>query len=256
MVVVSRPARSVLVGLLLVVQPSRPSLAAESAYGPKEDQRNLIAGICSTQLALDAAACSCLADRAINELNDAQLNYLILSVVQPPVAAGTDIGKSQAELGTIFTFLEAARRDCAAAEAPPVTADPAAPAEGATPPPADGGAGAGRGRRARPTIKMPLASAGYSPACSPTSSATRPGRGRPSLPCRRRFRSSPGPCRSVRSSAWPGAPSYRRSPSTDSTPSPHAAPTSIISRACRQRCRETAPSGSRGRRRPRRCRPT
>jgi hypothetical protein len=141
MVVVSRPARSVLVGLLLLVQPVVAS-AAESAYGPKEDQRNLIAGICSTQLALDAAACSCLADRAINELNDAQLNYLILSVVQPPVAAGTDIGKSQAELGTIFTFLEAARRDCAAADAPPVQADPnagaAAPAEGATPPAADG----------------------------------------------------------------------------------------------------------------------
>jgi hypothetical protein len=141
MVFVSRALRPAVAGLALLLVPAAAG-AAESAYGPKEDQRNLIAGICQTQLAIGQGACSCLADRAINELDDAQLNYLILSVVQPPAAANTEIGKSQAELGTIFTFLEAARRDCVAEAAPPVTPAPdaGAPTEGGGPPPDQGGA--------------------------------------------------------------------------------------------------------------------
>jgi hypothetical protein len=113
-----------------------PAAAAEAGKGPKEDERNLIAGICTTQLAIGDAACSCLADRAINELDQEQLNYLILSVVQPQTAEGSNVAKSQQSLASIFTFLEAARQDCVAAAAPPAAPAPDAGATGE--PPAEG----------------------------------------------------------------------------------------------------------------------
>jgi hypothetical protein len=126
MPIFSNSVRLVLAGAA-VLALSGASVAAEAGIGPKEDERNLVAGICTTQLAIGDAACSCLADRAINELNQEQLNYLIMSVVQPQAAAGSAIAKSQEGLASIFTFLEAARQDCVAAAAPP--AEP--PAEGA-----------------------------------------------------------------------------------------------------------------------------
>ncbi len=73
-----------LAGLLAAASPT--AFAAESAFGPPERQQAMIAGICQTQLAIGEAGCRCLAERAMGELSDPQREYLIMTVVQPPVA--------------------------------------------------------------------------------------------------------------------------------------------------------------------------
>ena len=94
--------------------------AQEIGLGSPEDQRNLIAGICATQLKdLAAAGCTCLADRSLTELDDPQRAYLILSVVQPPAAERLPIAREKEQLAAIFTFLEAAHAACAKSATPP-----------------------------------------------------------------------------------------------------------------------------------------
>jgi hypothetical protein len=93
--------------------------------GSKADQKNLIAGLCTTQLDLDAAGCTCVAERSLTELNDDQRAYLVLSVVQPQAAEKMPIAKSKEELAAIFNFLGAAHEACKPA-APPAQ-------DGATP---------------------------------------------------------------------------------------------------------------------------
>jgi hypothetical protein len=87
--------------------------------GTKEDQRNLIAGLCTTQLDLDAAGCTCVAERSLTELNDDQRAYLVLSVVQPQAAEKMPIAKSKDELAAIFNFLGAAHDGCKSGAAAP-----------------------------------------------------------------------------------------------------------------------------------------
>jgi hypothetical protein len=99
--------------------------AQDAAFGTPEDQRQLIAGLCGTQLAIGPAACTCLAERAMTGLDENQRSYLILSVVQPPAAERLDIARSQEQLAAIFTFLETARVSCTASTAPAET--PTAP---------------------------------------------------------------------------------------------------------------------------------
>ena len=110
-------------------------IAAEAGKGPKEDERNLVAGICTTQLAIGDAACSCLADRAINELDQEQLNYLILSVVQPQAAEGSGIAQVAGGAGVDLHIpgggAAGLRRRRRAAVTPAPDAGAAAPAEGA-----------------------------------------------------------------------------------------------------------------------------
>jgi hypothetical protein len=86
--------------------------------GTEADQKNLIAGLCTTQLDLDAAGCSCVAERSLTELNDDQRAYLVLSVVQPEAAEKMPIAKSKDELAAIFNFLGAAHTACKPGGAP------------------------------------------------------------------------------------------------------------------------------------------
>jgi hypothetical protein len=97
--------------------------------GTPEDQKNIIAGICGTQIPLSPQGCLCFAERAMTELNDPQRAYLILTVIQPPAAERSEIARSQEDLRTIALFIDAAQKGCAGGEAPGQ-------------PPAEGGAAA------------------------------------------------------------------------------------------------------------------
>lgn len=105
---------------------------AETSRNSAEDQRNLISGLCTTQLAdLGASGCTCLAGRALDELNDDQRAYLILSVVQPQAAEKMPIAQSKEELAAIFNFLGTAHTACSAAAVKPgEAATPEQPAAG------------------------------------------------------------------------------------------------------------------------------
>ena len=98
----------------------------------KVDQQNLIAGICGSQVPLNAEGCACFAERAMTELDEPQRAYLILTVIQPPAAERHEMARSQPDLKTIALFIEGALKACAAAGGAP------APSEAAPP---DGGAG-------------------------------------------------------------------------------------------------------------------
>jgi hypothetical protein len=110
----------VVVAALIVQLAMTAGHAQDMGLGTPADQKNLIAGICTTQLKdLDAAGCSCLADRSLTELDDPQRAYLILSVVQPPAAERLPIAGQKDELAKIFNFLGAAHTACATPGAAP-----------------------------------------------------------------------------------------------------------------------------------------
>ena len=101
-----------------------PAGAQDMGLGTPADQKNLIAGVCATQLAdLGATGCACLAERALNELDEPQRAYLILSVVQPPAAERLPIASQKEELAKIFTFLGDSHTACATPGAPPAAPD-------------------------------------------------------------------------------------------------------------------------------------
>jgi hypothetical protein len=113
------------------------SACAEGAAGNNaDDQRNLISGLCTTQLTdLGASGCTCLAERALSELDENQRAYLIVSIVQPDAAEKMPIAKSKDELAAIFNFLGAAHNACVKPGASPVdsgAATPQQPAAGQT----------------------------------------------------------------------------------------------------------------------------
>ena len=113
----SRTTRATLAALLML---AGQAYAEDVGLGSPEDQRNLVAGICTTQLKdLDTAGCTCLADRSLTELDDPQRAFLILSVVQPPAAERLPIAREKEQLAAIFTFLEAAHAACAKSASPP-----------------------------------------------------------------------------------------------------------------------------------------
>ena len=100
-----------------------PASAAETQFGSPDQQRTVIAGICQTQLTIGEAGCLCLAERSLGELSDPQREYLIMTVLQPPVAERMALARSQADLKVIAAFIESARTACAA---------PVEPGQGAT----------------------------------------------------------------------------------------------------------------------------
>jgi hypothetical protein len=120
----SRTIFGALAGFALLALASVSYAEETKGSGTKEDQRNLIAGLCTTQLDLDAAGCTCVAERSLTELNDDQRAYLVLSVVQPEAAEKMPIAKSKDELAAIFNFLAAAHDGCKSG---------AGPVQGATP---------------------------------------------------------------------------------------------------------------------------
>ena len=106
---------------------------AQTGMGTPEDQKNIIAGICGTQIPLSPEGCVCFAERALIELDDPQRAYLILTVIQPPAAERMEIAHSQADLRTIALFIDAAQKGCAAAstEEAPAGADQPSAEDGA-----------------------------------------------------------------------------------------------------------------------------
>lgn len=93
--------------------------AAGPTFGTPEQQQGLIAGICLSQLNIGETGCACLAARAMTDLDEPQRTYLIMTVVQPPVAERLPTASSEPDIKAIATFLETAGQDCAAASAAP-----------------------------------------------------------------------------------------------------------------------------------------
>ena len=130
------------------------SLAAEDmGLGSPEDQKNLVAGICATQLAISAtAACTCLAERAVDRARRAaaRLSHPLRGAAAGRRAAARSRSRKE-ELAAIFTFLgggaHGLRRSRRAARRT--------------------GAGAGAAHRRAAMPAMPLAPAGYSTALAP-----------------------------------------------------------------------------------------
>jgi hypothetical protein len=88
---------------------------AQTGMGTPEDQKNIIAGICGTQIPLSPQGCLCFAERAMSELNGPQRAYLILTVTQPPAAERLEIARSAEDIKTIALFIDTAQKGCAAA---------------------------------------------------------------------------------------------------------------------------------------------
>ncbi len=117
-----------LVGCTLLLLAGAASAEDKPPLSSLADQKNLIAGLCTTQFDLDAAGCACVAQHALDELDDNQRAYLVLSVLQPPAAEKMPIAQSKEELTTLFNFLAAAHDACAPAGAtPPAAAGSATP---------------------------------------------------------------------------------------------------------------------------------
>lgn len=122
--------------LLAVPAGGAPATEASSATAPKgspanpsnevgekfelprisgDNQTEMIAGLCGVQMkAMTPAACKCLASEAMTELSDPQRDYLIASVVAPPVAdrmlKDRRVGDSDQKV--IFTFLNTTSDAC------------------------------------------------------------------------------------------------------------------------------------------------
>ena len=125
--------RGLSVGMAVLLLSAVPVSAVENAFGSPERQQNMIAGICQTQLTIGEAGCLCLAERAIVGLNDAQRDYLILTVVQPPAAEQSPMARSQSDLRAIATFIDTARQECAAAAPGAPATEPRTERQGPTP---------------------------------------------------------------------------------------------------------------------------
>lgn len=117
-------ASSLAVASLLMAVPAAAQ-QSELNFGTKEDEQNIIASICGTQVQLTPAGCVCFAEHAMTELDTNQRAYLILTVIQPPAAERLEIAKSQDSLKAIFQFIEGAQKTCVNAP-PPAAATPPA----------------------------------------------------------------------------------------------------------------------------------
>ena len=113
--------------------------------GDKATQIELITGLCGIQMKeMSKEACHCLAEQTLTGLSDPQRDYLIATVVAPPVADRmlADGRVGQPDQTAIFDFINASADSCATgkfvakpagATKPAVPATPAAPAAPATP---------------------------------------------------------------------------------------------------------------------------
>ncbi|GGD43601.1 hypothetical protein [Aureimonas glaciei] len=84
--------------------------------GDKATQIELITGLCGIQMKqMSEPACHCLAEQTLTGLSDPQRDYLIATVVSPPVAdrmlADNRVGKVDQE--AIFAFLTVTSDACA-----------------------------------------------------------------------------------------------------------------------------------------------
>ncbi|MEN3793341.1 hypothetical protein [Fulvimarina sp. MAC3] len=81
------------------------------------NQIELITGLCGIQMKdMSKPACGCLAEASIDGLSDPQRDYLIASVIAPPVSDRmiSDGRVSEADQKDIFSFLQTTSQSCKA----------------------------------------------------------------------------------------------------------------------------------------------
>ena len=116
-----------------------------------DNQVEMITGICGVQMkGMSTASCTCLAEKALTTLSDPQRDYLIASVVAPPVSDRMlkDGRVGDADQKLIFAFLNKTSTECTAStggSAPAGGADSGAAKPGAATPQTQGGDGDGGG---------------------------------------------------------------------------------------------------------------
>ncbi|MCW4115782.1 hypothetical protein NPA31_012505 [Aurantimonas sp. MSK8Z-1] len=97
------------------------------------DQVKLITGLCGIQMKdMSEGACHCLAEKTVEGLSDPQRDYLIATVVSPPVAERMlkDKRVGQADQVEIFGFLNTQSDACRAGESQPGGTAPASAGKG------------------------------------------------------------------------------------------------------------------------------
>ncbi|MER0239618.1 hypothetical protein [Fulvimarina sp. MAC8] len=117
----------------------------------EDNQVELITGLCGIQMKeMSKPACGCLAEASLDELSDPQRDYLIASVVAPPVSDRMigDGRVTEADQKEIFAFLQSSSESCKAEfadadAAAPADADSSAPAATETPETSSGNAAEG-----------------------------------------------------------------------------------------------------------------
>lgn len=108
--------------------------------GDKTTQVELITGLCGIQMKeMSKEACHCLAEQTLTGLSDPQRDYLIATVVAPPVADRmlADGRVGQPDQTAIFDFISKSADSCKTGKfvaAPATPAKPAAPAATPVPP--------------------------------------------------------------------------------------------------------------------------
>ena len=111
----------------------------------------MISGLCGVQMkGMTPAACTCLAEKALTALSDPQRDYLIASVVAPPVSDRMlkDGRVGQEDQKTLFAFLNTTSTECTASTAgmaPAGGASSDSPASSVATPQTPGGDGDGGG---------------------------------------------------------------------------------------------------------------
>ena len=104
---------------LMLFPPAGLAAAQDNASPTMDQEREIIAAICATQMPkLGVAGCACLAERATKELDDRQRDYLILTVTNPRAAERDPMAQAQPDLRVLAVFLDQAATACA----PPATA--------------------------------------------------------------------------------------------------------------------------------------
>lgn len=126
------------------VAPATPGAAPTKQFeilraGDKATQIELITGLCGIQMKeMSKEACHCLAEQTLTGLSDPQRDYLIATVVAPPVADRmlADGRVGQPDQGVIFDFISKTADSCATGKfvaKPDAAAKPAMPAAPAVP---------------------------------------------------------------------------------------------------------------------------
>lgn len=123
--------------------PAAPGAAPAKQFelpkvGDKNTQIELITGLCGIQMKeMSKEGCHCLAEQTLTGLSDPQRDYLIATVVAPPVADRmlADGRVGQPDQKVIFDFISATADSCATGKfvAKPAGATPVVPAAPVTP---------------------------------------------------------------------------------------------------------------------------
>jgi hypothetical protein len=98
----------------VVLLASAGMAAAQDSASRTTEEKQIIAAICGREMPkLGAAGCTCLAERAAEELDDRHRAYLILTVTHPRAAEQDPMAQAQPDLRLLAEFLDRAATACA-----------------------------------------------------------------------------------------------------------------------------------------------